>query len=265
MQELISVIIPVYNAEKYLKETIESVLEQTYQNIEVILVNHNSTDSSCDIIKKYQKEDSRVIVLELDINKGGPAYPRNEGLRIAQGTYIAFLDSDDVWMENKLEKQLFMLNQNDLDMIHTSAYIIDESSNIQGVFNNQRVFNFLKYIINVKNIIFYTNYININSVLIKNQDLPLFNEDINLVAMEDWKFWIDTFYQGKKIMFLDKKLLKYRIHTSSTSQRDSDIGYRKSLYLLSLVLVESKITLRHYFFGSLSHFIRIVLKKFGIL
>ena len=111
MQEpLISIIIPIYNAELYLEETIDSVLNQTYQIFELLLINHNSTDNSSSIINNFVKKDKRVKAVHLDINMGGPAHPRNVGLDISQGEYVAFLDSDDVWLEKKLEKQFTMLS-----------------------------------------------------------------------------------------------------------------------------------------------------------
>jgi len=262
---LVSVIIPLYNAQKYISETIESVINQTYTNWELLVVDDCSTDNSRELVKKFEKQDNRIRLIKLETNFGGPAKPRNIGIDNAIGEYIAFLDADDVWLKNKLEKQLHFLKKYNLDMVHTSAYIIDEYSNIQRIFNNQKVFKILKYIFNEKNIIFYTNYININSVLLKNKNLPSFNEDIHLIAMEDWKFWVDIIFQGKKIALLDEKLLKYRIHASSISQRNSDIGYRKSLYLLSLLFVEDIITLKHYCLGSSLHIFRIILKKLRIL
>ncbi|OYZ57444.1 MAG: hypothetical protein B7Y17_06385, partial [Sulfuricurvum sp. 24-42-5] len=90
----VSVITPVYNGEKYLEETILSVLNQTFTNFEYFLINHASTDSSLEIIKRFAALDPRIKIIELEINKGGPAYPRNEGIKHAQGEYIAFIDAD---------------------------------------------------------------------------------------------------------------------------------------------------------------------------
>jgi len=258
---LVSVIVPVYNAENYLKETIESVLIQSYNNIELILVNHNATDTSEAIIQAYVKQDTRVKSIFLPINKGGPAYPRNEGLKIANGKYIAFLDADDVWLKSKLEEQMVLIQESGADMVHTLANKIDENSKIQGDFKNQRVHKRLQYILNEKNIIFYTNYININSVLLKKSDSIIFSEDINLVAMEDWNLWMQYISSGKKVILLEKKLLNYRVHSSSISNRGSDIGYRKSLYLLSLVFLGKAIPMRHYMMSSLAVCAKILIKN----
>ena len=98
---IISVIIPIYNVELYLNKCIESVLNQTYTNLEVILVNDGSTDRSGEICDSYCKIDKRVKVIHQ--KNGGPALARNRGLRIAKGEYIGFIDSDDYMAEDKYE------------------------------------------------------------------------------------------------------------------------------------------------------------------
>jgi len=261
MKSLVSVIIPIYNAEIYLEETILSVLNQTYENFELILVNHNSNDNSKTIIEKYQQQDKRIKVITLDVNKGGPGYPRNEGIKVATGEYIAFIDSDDVWLSEKLERQVQFLQEREADVVHTLAYSIDEKSNITGTFMNQRVYNKFKYFFSIQSIIYYTNFININSVLMKKDSNICFSEDVNLVAMEDWKLWMESILNGKKVILLEEKLLNYRIHNLSASKRESDIGYRKSLHLLSLMLLEKKIPLRHFIFSSILNLFKIALKN----
>lgn len=262
MQEpLISIIVPIYNAELYLEETINSVLNQTYKNFELLLINHNSTDNSSLIVNNFTKKDTRVRVVNLDINKGGPAYPRNVGIELSKGEYIAFLDSDDVWWEKKLEKQLKVLQSSDCDIVHTLANTIDENSEMTGKFQNQRVFKKLKYILSDKSVIYYTNHININSVLMKNDKQMRFNENENLVAMEDWKLWMESIYNGKKVILLEEILLNYRVHSASISNRNSDVGYRKTLYLLSLLLLKREIPLRHYAFSSLFNIFKIIIKN----
>jgi teichuronic acid biosynthesis glycosyltransferase TuaG len=261
IEPLITIVIPIYNAQRYLSETVKSVLNQTYQNFELLLINHNSTDESSLIINSFEKEDKRVKVVNLDINKGGPAYPRNVGLQIAKGDYIAFLDADDVWLEDKLQRQLQFIKNQNADIVHTLANKIDENSLQIGEFKDQRVFNILKYILNKKNIIYYTNYININSVFMKREGVIEFSEDINLVAVEDWKLWIESIIGGKKIALQEEKLLNYRVHSASISNRSSDIGYRKSLYLLSLLLLQKKIPLKHYLFSSFFVICKILVKN----
>lgn len=112
MEELISIITPVYNCEKLLSKTIESVLAQTYTNWELLLVDDCSSDNSAEISKKYVQEDSRILYYKLPENSGA-AISRNKALELSKGRFIAYLDSDDLWKPEKLEKQMkFMVNNN---------------------------------------------------------------------------------------------------------------------------------------------------------
>lgn len=112
--ELISIIIPVYNSRKYLSRCIESVLNQTYQNIEVILIDDGSTDGSFDICEQFAEKDSRVIVVHKE--NGGQASARNLGLKIATGEYIGFVDNDDVIESNMYEVLHDLCIEKDLEV-----------------------------------------------------------------------------------------------------------------------------------------------------
>jgi len=243
---LISVIIPIYNAQNYLEETILSVLGQSYENFELLLINHHSTDGSVNIIDKYVQIDNRIKIVNLNINKGGPAYPRNEGLKIAKGEYIAFLDSDDVWLPEKLEKQLSILLNSSYDIVHTLAYSIDTDSKRIGIVNNQKIYNKLKYFLSDSSILYFSNYININTVLMKNDSHIKFREDKYLIALEDMFFWIENLYRNKKVYLIEEKLINYRIVNNSASDRSSDKSFRKLFYLYSLLLNDNKISLKMF-------------------
>lgn len=111
MNDLVSIIIPVYNSEKYIEQTIDTVIKQTYKNWELILVDDCSTDKSEIIIKKFQKKFNNINYYKQQSNQG-PAVARNVGIDIAKGRFICFLDSDDLWDNNKLEIQIeFMKNK----------------------------------------------------------------------------------------------------------------------------------------------------------
>lgn len=111
MQEKVSVIMPVHNAEKYLSESISSVLQQTYPYWELLIVDDCSTDNSLAIINRYAVLDARIRCLKTDAPSGSPCLPRNLGIKAAQGRFIAFLDSDDCWLPNKLEQQLCLFGE----------------------------------------------------------------------------------------------------------------------------------------------------------
>ncbi|WP_345980686.1 glycosyltransferase family 2 protein [Sulfurimonas sp. HSL3-2] len=240
---LISIVIPIYNAEKYLKETIESVIAQSYKNFELLLINHACTDNSISIMENYKAKDNRIQIITLDVNKGGPAYPRNIGIDNANGDYIAFLDSDDVWLKEKLEKEVEILADNDYDIIHTLAYTIDTKSNMTGFLNNQRVYNILHPFLNDLTILYCSNYININTVLMKKDKKIKFREDSYLIALEDWFFWIEHLHNGKNFFLLKENLINYRVDMDSMSNRKTDKSYKKAFYLYALLLNDNKISL----------------------
>ena len=125
---LVSIITPCYNSEKYISETIDSVVNQTYKHWELIIVDDISTDNSVEIIKKYSLKDSRIKYFILE-EKGGASIARNKAIREATGTYIAFLDADDIWKPNKLEKQIQFMEKNNYDFTYHNYELIDESSN----------------------------------------------------------------------------------------------------------------------------------------
>lgn len=131
IDDLVSIITPVYNAERFIEETIKSVKSQTYKNWEMILIDDCSTDSSAEIIKEFIKFDNRIIYIKLGQN-GGAAVARNVGLDLAKGRYIAFLDSDDMWKEEKLEKQIYFMKKNKYGFTFTSYEMIDEHESIPG-------------------------------------------------------------------------------------------------------------------------------------
>lgn len=126
-QPMVSVVIPVYNAERFLVQAVDSVLGQTYRNIEIILVDDCSQDESRQIMKEYVDKDQRVRLIFNDINQG-VAQTRNNGIRAAIGEYIALLDSDDVWELDKLERQMMLMLREKADITYCSLDFIDEES-----------------------------------------------------------------------------------------------------------------------------------------
>jgi len=128
MNDLVSIITPVFNSEKYISETINSVINQTYTNWEMILVDDASTDISVEIIKTYQLKDKRIKLYQLEKNSGA-GVARNFAIEKAQGRYIAFLDADDLWKSNKLRTQISFLEQHKLPMTFSFYETIDENGN----------------------------------------------------------------------------------------------------------------------------------------
>ena len=116
---LLSVVIPVFNVEKYLPECLDSVLNQKYENIEIIAIDDGSTDNSLNILKKYAKENSNITVLSQE--NSGPSVARNKGVKYAKGKYVHFLDADDFILPETYSSLIKMMMDNELDLIQFSA------------------------------------------------------------------------------------------------------------------------------------------------
>ncbi|MFI3177317.1 MAG: glycosyltransferase family A protein, partial [Eubacteriales bacterium] len=112
MSEVVSVVIPTYNAVKYIERTLDSILQQTYRDLEILVVDDCSTDGTREVIKAYQDQNPEILIhmIELEENQG-PAAARNEGIRQASGRYLAFLDADDIWEPEKTYEQLIFMKR----------------------------------------------------------------------------------------------------------------------------------------------------------
>ena len=130
---LISIILPLYNSEKYIKETLASVLNQSYRNWELILVDDASSDKCVAMVQKYVEEDKRIVLLKNSHNLGA-AQSRNVGITQAKGDYIAFLDSDDLWFPKKLEIQLAYMQKHHVSLCYSSYDVIDEEGQLKSQF-----------------------------------------------------------------------------------------------------------------------------------
>ena len=146
MNELVSIIMPSYNTAKFISKTIESVLEQTYKNWELLIVDDCSTDNTDEIVSKY--DDDRIIYLKNKKNSGA-ALTRNKAMRKAQGEWIAFLDSDDLWMPEKLERQIDFMKKNGYTFSYTEYEKIDEEDNPLNIYvtgpisvNKRKMYNY---------------------------------------------------------------------------------------------------------------------------
>ena len=130
--DLVSIVIPVYNASKVISETIRTIQNQTYKNWEAIFVDDCSQDESISIIKKFQKDDERIKLFVMKENKKNPAYPRNYGIKKAKGKYLCFIDADDLWDKDKLEKQVKFMKEKDVGFSYTSYEFADSNGIATG-------------------------------------------------------------------------------------------------------------------------------------
>ena len=127
----VSIIMPCHNGEKYISDAIKSVIAQTYQDWELLVIDDNSTDNSVNLIKSFIENDSRIKLLSNEKPTGLPATPRNLGIKQAEGRYIAFLDCDDVWLSNKLDNQIKLFDER-TSVVYSYYKKMDENGSISN-------------------------------------------------------------------------------------------------------------------------------------
>lgn len=223
---LISVIMPAFNAEKTIKESIDSVLKQTYNKLELIIIDDYSNDSTPEIVQHISKLDSRIILLQNSKNLG-VSETRNYGVSKASGDWIAFLDSDDLWAPEKLEKQVtVLLDEPSTDLIFTGSAFI----NYKG--------NYSMYQLRVPSQILYRtllkqNLISCSSVLVRKvllEEFKMKNDGMH----EDYAVWLQILRAGNRAYGLDEPLLIYRLSRLSKSgnkRKAAKMTYRVYRYI----------------------------------
>ena len=239
---LVSVIIPMYNAEKYIEETLTSLKNQTYDNYEVIIVDNASTDSSVSISQKMASYFNTFLIVQSEVNSGGPAKPRNIGINNASGEYIAFLDSDDLWHKDKLLIQLTLMQENNYNFTCTSRLLIDEDSN-QFERKVDKIFPGKTGCYSISDLI-RRNNITTSSVVVKRDLLrkSYFVESSAVACVEDYLLWLNLFNLSECHFYHVKEpLVLYRLFKKSLSQQDGRfLLLAKSMLASCLFMVEKK-------------------------
>ena len=203
----ISIVTPSYNAEVLIGSTIESVIRQTFQDWEMLVVDDCSRDGTRDVVSECSEKDSRIRLIPLPENFGGPAAPRNVGVREAKGQYVAFLDADDIWHPNKLALQLQLIEKHGADFVcsEMADFVDDEEILFPEFFESDfREVNFLQQSIR--------NRIPTSSVLASRElllSIP-FEESIRYRAVEDNHCWLRILESGTPCLKLKLPLLHYR-------------------------------------------------------
>ena len=210
MNPLISVIVPCYLQAQYLDECLQSVLDQTYQNWECIIVNDGSPDHTEEVANKWLEKDPRFRYI--DKENGGLSSARNAGLKEAKGEWIQFLDCDDVLKKEKFEKSILINDVNYYDLIITNFEMLSNGKALPPFCQLKDIKLNLETFISEWDLDFN---IPIHCSLFKKESIGdlLFNE--SLKAKEDWIFWIDFFLTEKKYLFIDRNLVLYRINQNT--------------------------------------------------
>lgn len=208
MSELVSIITPTFNAEKFIRATIESVQNQSYQKWEMILVDDASTDKTIAIIKEFAQKDNRIKLTELSKNSGN-GFARNVALEKAIGKYIAYLDADDLWFPMKLEKQIQFLKTNNLPFTFSFYDCIDEEGNSL----TRRVEAPLELTYDQ---LFFCNYVgNLTAIY----DVDFFGKVVIEATQkrQDWRLWLTILKQIEVTKPVPEILALYRIRKDSIS------------------------------------------------
>ncbi|NIK11819.1 glycosyltransferase family 2 protein [Alkalibacillus almallahensis] len=205
---IVSVITPTYNSEQFIAETIESVIKQSFSNWEMVIVDDCSSDSTVDIIKQYQMIDSRIKLYELDENSGA-AVARNKSIRNANGRYLAFLDSDDLWYPEKLEKQLAFMEKNDLAFSFTKY----QRMRLDGTLTNNisKTPKSVGYHDLMKHCIIGCLTVMLDRQKIDNIEMK------NIRRRQDYALWLTITRKGYRAYGLPEILAKYRLGQNTVS------------------------------------------------
>lgn len=216
MNPLVSIIIPTYNREHLISETLESILAQTYQNWECLIIDDGSTDNTAELLQKYQDLDSRFQYYKRpDTKKKGPNSCRNFGFKKSKGEFINWFDSDDILFEDSIALRIANFNQS-IDGVVAKCEIFDSSNGLKIAENTiLSTGNMIKdYFLG--NMTFYVSGpIWRRSFLEKQQEL--FDEEIRY--LDDWDFNLRMLYQNPNIKFLDIPVFRYRFHAYSLSKQ----------------------------------------------
>lgn len=236
---LVSIITPLYNCSDFLEQTIQSVLSQTYQDWEMIMVDDCSKDNSLDLAQRYAAQDDRIQVFQLEQNSGA-AVARNTAIEAAKGRFIAFLDSDDLWFPEKLEQQIhFMLRQN-VAFSYTAYEKINESGNAFGVMGVPEKVSYKQLL--------KTCVIGCLTAVYDTEKLGKVYMPSN-TKREDFATWLNILKQVDYAHGLKRPLAQYRVYANQTSGKKANMAkenWRLYRDLEKLNLLQAGYYFTHY-------------------
>ncbi len=220
---LVSVVMPMHNSEKYVGKAIESVMGQTYDNWELLVVDDGSTDRSCDVVKAYALQDSRIKLLINDNPTGMPYSPRNYGIQRAKGDFIAFLDSDDMWLREKLSQQIPLFFHDNITAVVYSDYekISESGKRSARIISAPAKTNYRQLL--------YGNVIgNLTGIFdVRKVGKSYFTN----VHHEDYAFWLSVLKSGYIARNTQTVAALYRVRKESvTANKLSIIGWQWNIY-----------------------------------
>lgn len=205
---LVSVVMPAYNAEKYIRQAVSSVLNQTHENLEMIVVDDCSTDHTYEILEDLASGDARIRLFRNEHNSG-VAKTRNKGFELCRGEYVALLDSDDLWRQDKIEKQLALARSGNADIVYCSYAMIDDTG----------AHSFHDFIVPEEtnfNDMLVRSCLSCSTAMIKGTTLAKYRFDDQFYH-EDYVLWMQMMRDGCRALGLPEILADYRINRNSRS------------------------------------------------
>ncbi|PEL13554.1 glycosyltransferase family 2 protein [Bacillus sp. AFS017336] len=208
-EKLVSIILPTHNSENYIQLTVNSILNQVYQNFELIVIDDCSTDNTVKIIEKYISMDNRITLIKLEKNLGA-AKARNIGLEKSTGRYIAYIDADDLWEPNKLETQIDFMRNNNIGFCFTSYYVINSIGEKLKIIKMPNTINYNRYL---KNTIIQTCTVMVDTTLVEKSNLVM----PDLRRGQDAATWLKILKSNVLGYGMEKVLASYRRTPGSLS------------------------------------------------
>lgn len=240
---LVSVIMPAYNSAAFIRDAISSIQQQSYSHWELFVIDDASTDCTVGIVKDLMKNDSRINLIENKKNLG-PGDARNKGIHAAKGNFIAFLDSDDLWLEEKLELQLRFMKRHEMAMCFSSYLLMEENGSYSG--KMVEALEFLTY----KKLL-RSNYVgNLTGIYHVEKTGKIYHPSLR--KRQDWALWLSILKNHGETRGIQQPLAVYRIRKKSLSNNKTallshnfkiyreflDFGFLKSCRAMSLFLWE---------------------------
>lgn len=228
--DLVSIIMPAHNSSSYIAKSIKSVMIQSYPNWELIVVDDVSSDDTRSIVGSFMAQDERIKLIELSEHHG-PALARNVGVEEAKGKYIAFLDSDDVWLPKKLEKHLEFMNRYSLALSYTSYFLMDDEGIIVDCYKTKPQITF-KDLLKV-------NYIGCSTVIYDVSKLG--KRYMKPIRHEDYALWLQILKEIGSTKGLLEPLTVYRVGAGISSSKWKSASWRWNIYRneLRMSVIES--------------------------
>ncbi|MCK9299999.1 MAG: glycosyltransferase family 2 protein [Bacteroidales bacterium] len=245
---MISIITPCYNSVDFIPQAIDSVIAQTYTDWEMIVVDDNSRDNSAEIIQEYCRKDSRIRYIQTERPSGSPTLPRNIGLEHARGRFIAFLDSDDVWLPGKLEEQLSLFQEDKVAIVYSDYEKISE----EGKRDNR--------IIKAPSLVNYNTLLkgNVMGCLTVMYDTQKVGKRFfDFIGHEDYAVWLSILKDGYIAKNTNTVTALYRVRRQSVSSNKWDVlSWQWNIYVK---VEKTGIPLAVYYF--INYAVRAFLKR----